>query len=406
MAHGSSNPTTDLKKIKGTDVDVNTGNASSGTQRVVLATNQSTVPVSLASSPLPTGAATEATLASRLSESDFDTKVGSLTEAAPASDTASSGLNGRLQRIAQRLTSLIALIPTALGQGTMATSFKVVLPSDQSAIPASQSGTWNVTNISGTVSLPTGAATSANQSSELTLIGAVNETAPGTDTASSGLNGRLQRIAQRLTSLIALFPAALGQSTMANSFRVVVASDQSAIPVTVAAAATSIAKAEDAVHGAGDTGAFVLGRRIDTAAASSGASGDYEALNMSAEGAVWSALTPTTTSGCTVFRSLDLDETEEEVKATGGNVYGYFIYNNSASTMYLKFYNATAASVTVGTTTPVMTFPIPAGSAANVGFPYPVSFSTAITVAVVTGVADSSTGAPAANDCIVNIFYK
>lgn len=34
------------------------------------------------------------------------------------------------------------------------------------------------------------------------LVGALTETAPTTDTASSGLNGRLQRIAQRLTSLI------------------------------------------------------------------------------------------------------------------------------------------------------------------------------------------------------------
>ena len=58
-----------------------------------------------------TGFATETTLGTRLSESDFDTKTGSLTEAAPATDTASSGLNGRLQRIAQRITSLI----TALG---------------------------------------------------------------------------------------------------------------------------------------------------------------------------------------------------------------------------------------------------------------------------------------------------
>lgn len=41
------------------------------------------------------------------------------------------------------------------------------------------------------------------------LIGTLTETAPGTDTASSGLNGRLQRIAQRLTSLIALLPTAL-----------------------------------------------------------------------------------------------------------------------------------------------------------------------------------------------------
>lgn len=41
-------------------------------------------------------------------------QLGTLTETAPASDTASSGLNGRLQRIAQRLTSLIALLPAAL----------------------------------------------------------------------------------------------------------------------------------------------------------------------------------------------------------------------------------------------------------------------------------------------------
>jgi hypothetical protein len=43
--------------------------------------------------------------------------IGGLTETAPASDTASSGLNGRLQRVAQRITSLIALLPTSLGAG-------------------------------------------------------------------------------------------------------------------------------------------------------------------------------------------------------------------------------------------------------------------------------------------------
>lgn len=79
----------------------------------------------------------------------LETLTGAVNETAPASDTASSGQNGRLQRIAQRLTSLIALLPTALGQGTMSTSMKVVLPSDQSAIPVTQasivgsgSGTW------------------------------------------------------------------------------------------------------------------------------------------------------------------------------------------------------------------------------------------------------------------------
>lgn len=88
------------------------------------------MPVSAASLPLPSGAATEATL---------DARTGSLTETAPASDTASSGLNGRLQRIAQRLTSLIALLPAALGAGG---GLKV--DGSGTALPVSQSGTFTV----------------------------------------------------------------------------------------------------------------------------------------------------------------------------------------------------------------------------------------------------------------------
>ncbi len=96
---------------------------------VAIASDQAAVPISAAALPLPTGAATaanqateisglasiDAGVAALLSESTFNTKTGSLTETAPATDTASSGLNGRLQRIAQRITSLIALLPAALG---------------------------------------------------------------------------------------------------------------------------------------------------------------------------------------------------------------------------------------------------------------------------------------------------
>lgn len=78
---------------------------------------QATQPVSAASLPLPSGAAAEATL---------DARTGSLTETAPATDTASSGINGRLQRIAQRITSLIALLPASLGPKTGASSLSVV----------------------------------------------------------------------------------------------------------------------------------------------------------------------------------------------------------------------------------------------------------------------------------------
>ena len=75
----------------------------------------------------------------------------------------------------------------------------------------------------------TSQATAAKQDAEAVLIGAVTETAPASDTASSGLNGRLQRIAQRLTSLIALLPTSLGQKTMANGLAVTLASDQSTL---------------------------------------------------------------------------------------------------------------------------------------------------------------------------------
>ena len=65
------------------------------------------------------------------------------------------------------------------------------------AVQATQAGTWNINNVSGTISLPTGAAT---------------------DSTVSTMSGKL--------------PATLGQKTMANSMAVVVASDQSAVPVS------------------------------------------------------------------------------------------------------------------------------------------------------------------------------
>lgn len=115
---------------------------------------------------------------------------------------------------------------------------------------------------------------------------------------------------------------------------------------------------------------------------------------------------PGTTGGLTLFRSIDLDETEEEIKATAGQMYSYYLFNAASSTRYFKFYNATAANVTVGSTTPVLTLPVPAGAAANVSIEGGAAFATAITAACTTGLADADTGAPAANECIANIYYK
>jgi hypothetical protein len=109
---------------------------------------------------------------------------------------------------------------------------------DNNSVQVGTSG--NPLYVAGTVSVDTtGLATSANQAAEQALTGAVNETAPASDTASSGLNGRLQRIAQRLTSLIAQLPASLGAKAGSASLSVVPATD-AAFSLATSAKASSV----------------------------------------------------------------------------------------------------------------------------------------------------------------------
>jgi hypothetical protein len=117
------------------------------------------------------------------------------------------------------------------------------------------------------------------------------------------------------------------------------------------------------------------------------------------------------TGGLSIFKSIDLDESEEEVKASAGTVYSILAFNRTAAPLYLKFYNLTAANTTVGTSTPVITLVVPANADSDgAGFTHSVAqgyaFDTAISVAATTGVADADTGAPGANDCVVLIGYK
>lgn len=90
--------------------------------------------------------------------------IGSLTETAPATDTASSGLNGRLQRIAQRLTSLIGLLPSSLGAKLSAASLSITPATDsvfKFAQQANQTGSFDedltVTTTPETFTAPAGA---------------------------------------------------------------------------------------------------------------------------------------------------------------------------------------------------------------------------------------------------------
>lgn len=211
-------------------------------------------------------------LALEATQSAANTLIGSVVETAPATDTASSGLNGRLQRIAQRLTSLIALLPTALG-----TSGGLKVDGSGTALPISGSVTVSgTTTISGSVTanagtnLNTSALTlDATLTTTNTELGGLTETAPATDTASSGLNGRLQRIAQRLTSLIALLPTALGSG---GGLKV----DGSGTALPISGTVTANAGTGTLAVSAADGSSVTLGALAD-AAATAGATGSISA---------------------------------------------------------------------------------------------------------------------------------
>jgi len=73
--------------------------------------------------------------------------------------------------------------------GTLTVGSHAVTNAGTFATQAAQSGTWNVTNISGTVSLPTGAATSSAQSTQTTALQLIDNMIVAHDAAATGASG-------------------------------------------------------------------------------------------------------------------------------------------------------------------------------------------------------------------------
>lgn len=105
----------------------------------------------------------DASAANQASQISQETAINTVLGTATASPTANT--------IADRLKT----INTTLGS-----PFQVGGSIGNTTFGATQSGTWNINNIGGTISLPTGAATSANQSTLNATIGTVGSTAPTT----------------------------------------------------------------------------------------------------------------------------------------------------------------------------------------------------------------------------------
>jgi hypothetical protein len=171
-------------------LDVNIG-ASGVTVPVSGAFFQATQPISAAALPLPSGAATETTLGTRLAEATFTARI------------------------------------NTQGQKAMAASTPVVLASDQSAIPVTQSGTWNIGSITTLPSIPTGANT----------IGAVTQASgPWTTNQTQWAGTAVDTNSGNLSAGTLRVTLATNQATLTN-----------ALPVTTKTALTASAPAAGSV---------------------------------------------------------------------------------------------------------------------------------------------------------------
>jgi hypothetical protein len=319
-----------------------------------------------------TGSPTPISPATSGKQDETKTLIGAVTETAPATDTASSGLNGRLQRIAQRITSLIALFPSALGQTTKTASLSVALASNDDSLallgsvtetaPASDTASsghsgrmqriaQRLTSLIALFPSALGGTTAAASfpvvlSSDgpfATQTGSVTETAPASDTASSGLNGRLQRIAQRLTSLIALFPSALGQTTKTASLSVALASNDDSLALL--GAVTETAPATDTASSGHNGRLQRIAQRITTLialvpAALTG-SGNFKVSIAESTATVTTKETRSSTGTASAVASSASSVT---ILVSNANRLGASVFNDSTQVLYLLLGSATASA--------------------------------------------------------------
>lgn len=122
------------------------------------------------------------------------------------------------------------------------------------------------------------------------------------------------------------------------------------------------------------------------------------------DGSQKTRVVPASSGGLSVYRNINLGTGGVSIKSSAGQIYGWFLFNNSSSIKFIKLYNKNSRP-SIGHDAPFMTIPLPAGGGANVNFTSGITFTHGIGIGATTGVADNHTGAPGAYEVIANIIY-
>lgn len=169
-------------------------------------------------------------------------------------------------------------------------------------------------------------------------------------------------------------------------------------------------KTDDAAFTPASDAVIVIGFQADETSPDSVDEGDAGAARMTLDRKQIVTTRGHPTGGATLFKNIDVDETEDQISATAATLYSLYLINTTAAIIFVKLYNATAANVTVGTTVPDVTIPVPGnndtdGAGVVLTYPMGMAFSTALTIAATTGVADNDAGAPGANAIVASGTY-
>lgn len=408
----------DITKVAGTAIDTNSGNKSAGTQRVVIATDQPTVPVSLASVPshAVTNAGTFAIqdsekLADNAAFTDGTTKVmpvGYIYDEVAGTALTENDIGAARMNVNRALVGAIEDGATRARYATVTASN--ALKVDGSAVTQPVSIATNTP--AGSVAHD-GVGTGVNPM----LMGGYASAAAPTNVSADGDATRIWLLRSGAQAIQPTFAGVLGVAgngvAGTGVQRVTLASDSTGnlatigTSVTPGTSAAHLGKAEDAAHTTGDTGVMSLGvRKTSPTDLSAGASdGDYEPFQVNRDGGLYTVGIAAPTGGWSIATgSIAATKTDIGTANTAGQVVGWYIYNPNATVAYVQFFNAQASAVTLGTTAPVYSLGIPGGAAANlppgVGG---LTHATAISIAVTTTRA-GSTGTGSTVD--YNIWYK
>lgn len=121
-------------------------------------------------------------------------------------------------------------------------------------------------------------------------------------------------------------------------------------------------------------------------------------------GTVTANLQPVTSGGLSIYRDINAGTAAGTVKASAGQLYGYYLANTGTITAYFKFYDKATGAGTADT--PVLTLPLFGTAAANVAFANGIAFVNGISLRVTTGAGDTDAVAPAGTTAFANVTYK